>query len=140
MNQALARKLVVQMMISSQYVTTYLGEPLQTFGLSIQQFNVLRILRGCKGKPASMGYLNQHMIHQMSNTTRIVDRLLIKKLVTRNVCAENRRKVHLYITPKGLELLENIDPIICNTELNIVSKINEEEATEILNFLIKMQA
>jgi DNA-binding MarR family transcriptional regulator len=65
-----------------------------------EQFNVLRILRK-KGNPANMSVIQERMIAKTSNTTRLVDKLLLKNFVTRKVCLENRRKIEVLITQKG---------------------------------------
>ena len=59
---------------------------LKPFEVSLQQFNVLRILRGQQGKPANLSTLNERMVTKMSNTTRLVDKLLAKGFVNRTVC------------------------------------------------------
>jgi DNA-binding MarR family transcriptional regulator len=106
---------------------------LYTHGLSIQQFNVLRILRGCKGTPASLQHITTRMIHKTSNTTRIVDRLLEKKLVDRKPCLENRRKVEISITSKGLSLLTTIDPVIDEKENEVANRLTNEELATLLD-------
>ena len=113
----LARSLVVESMRLGQFMSDEISCALYPYGLSIQQFNVLRILRGCQEKPASLQYITSRMIHKTSNTTRIVDRLLTKKLVNRKPCAENRRMVEIKITKVGLELLTTIDPVIDKKEI-----------------------
>ena len=99
-----------------QFISDEISCALHPYGLSIQQFNVLRILRGCEEKPASLQYITSRMIHKTSNTTRIVDRLLEKKLVDRKPCAENRRMVEINITKAGLKILTTIDPVIDKKE------------------------
>ena len=79
------------------------------FGLTLPQFNILRILRGQHPLPATVALLIDRMLDKTSNASRIVDRLEEKKLVTRTVCPANRRAVDIRITVAGLELLERID-------------------------------
>ncbi|GAC1598926.1 MAG: MarR family transcriptional regulator [Hymenobacter sp.] len=79
------------------------------FGLTLPQFNILRILRGQHPLPATVALLIDRMLDKTSNASRIVDRLEEKKLVTRTVCPANRRAVDIRITASGLELLERID-------------------------------
>jgi DNA-binding MarR family transcriptional regulator len=111
---------------------------LHPYGLSIQQFNVLRILRGCKEKPVSLQYITSRMIHKTSNTTRIVDRLLEKKLVERKPCAENRRMVEINITKVGLKVLTTIDPVIDKKENEVASRLSLKELTSLLNHYKKL--
>ena len=129
----LARSLVVQSMRLGQFMSDEISCALHPYGLSIQQFNVLRILRGCKEKPASLQYVTSRMIHKTSNTTRIVDRLLEKKLVDRKPCAENRRMIEINITQAGLKLLTTIDPVIDKKENEVANRLSEKELTALLD-------
>ena len=129
----LARSLVVQSMRLGQFMSDEISCALHPYGLSIQQFNVLRILRGCKEKPASLHYITSRMIHKTSNTTRIVDRLLEKKLVDRKPCAENRRMIEINITQAGLKLLTTIDPVIDKKENEVANRLSEKELTALLD-------
>ena len=79
------------------------------FGLTLPQFNILRILRGQHPQPATVALLIDRMLDKTSNASRIVDRLEEKKLVTRFVCPANRRAVDIRITPAGLALLDSIE-------------------------------
>src|SRR5262249_52908419 len=78
------------------------------FDITQQQFNILRILRGA-GTPLSTLQIRQRMLDKMSDTSRIVDRLIKKGLVKKNICKEDRRLVDVIITEKGKKLLEKID-------------------------------
>jgi len=71
------------------------------FDVSIQQFNVLRILNGAKENTVNLNYIQSRMIHKMSNTTRLIDKLVDKGLVSREICKENRRKIEVKISQKG---------------------------------------
>jgi len=104
-------KSVLNIMYTSRLVEEKVAEMLKPFDLSMQQYNVLRILRGQKGKPANLCTIQERMINKMSNTTRLVDKLIEKGLTERTVCEENRRKVEISITNKGLNLLTEIDPL-----------------------------
>ncbi|MGB0306011.1 MAG: MarR family winged helix-turn-helix transcriptional regulator [Flavobacteriaceae bacterium] len=128
----LARSLVVESMRLGQLMSDEISCALHPYGLSIQQFNVLRILRGCQEKPASLQYITSRMIHKTSNTTRIVDRLLQKKLVDRKPCTENRRMIEITITKEGLALLNTIDPVIDKKENEVASRLSKKELTTLL--------
>ena len=134
----LARSLVVESMRLGQFISDEISCALHPYGLSIQQFNVLRILRGCQEKPASLQYITSRMIHKTSNTTRIVDRLLEKKLVNRKSCAENRRMVEINITQVGLKLLTTIDPVIDKKENEVASRLSKKELTTLLEYYKKL--
>lgn len=108
---------------------------LKPFEMSIQQFNVLRILRGQKGQPANLSTLNERMVTKMSNTTRLVDKLLLKDYVSRTVCPSNRRKIEIRITCKGEEILKEMDIAIKNAENKLVAQLSAEEL-QLLNHLL----
>lgn len=80
----------------------------EQFDITGQQFNILRILRGA-GAPLSTLQIRQRMLDKMSDTSRIVDRLVIKQLVKKTVSKEDRRLVDVVITDKGMKLLEKMD-------------------------------
>ncbi|MBK7558251.1 MAG: MarR family transcriptional regulator [Ferruginibacter sp.] len=77
-------------------------------GITGQQYNILRILRGA-GKPISTLQIRERMLDKMSDTSRIVDRLVIKELAQKNTCKNDKRLVDVSITLKGKKLLEKID-------------------------------
>lgn len=110
---------------------------LKPFDVSLQQFNVLRILRGQQGKPANLSTLNDRMVTKMSNTTRLVDKLLAKGYVIRNVCPSNRRKVEILITEKGTEALSQMDKAVAEAESIIVQHFTKEELEQLNTLLDK---
>jgi DNA-binding MarR family transcriptional regulator len=104
------------------------------YGLTLPQFNVLRILRGQHPLPATVALLIDRMLDKTSNASRIVDKLEEKKLVTRTVCPANRRAVDIRITPAGLDLLQSIeDAAAVGTEH--FSKLSDDEM-RLLNTLL----
>lgn len=133
------KRLLINLMLTSSEADTAISDMLKQFELSPQQFNVLRILRGQQGKPANLNTIQDRMINPMSNTTRLVDKLLEKKLVERIVCEANRRKVEISITKKGLDLLAEIDPEIKRTEQKITQKLNQQEIKQLDTLLEKMR-
>lgn len=94
------------------YTYNWMNEKMKGFfdkeKITGQQFNILRILRGA-GKPLSTLQIRQRMLDKMSDTSRIVDRLIIKDLVKKNICPADKRLVDVSITDKGKKLLEKID-------------------------------
>jgi DNA-binding MarR family transcriptional regulator len=134
----LAKNTVVGILKAGSKVEEHIGEVLKTFDISLQQFNVLRILRGRKGKPANLQTVQKRMIHKMSNTTRLVDKLIIKKLVVRKTCKENRRKIEITITDLGLDVLSNLDTKIQKTEATILKQLSLEEQKTLRNLINKI--
>jgi DNA-binding MarR family transcriptional regulator len=105
-----AKKAVLNIIYTQNVVNDSFSEILKPYDVSSEQYNVLRILRGQKGQPANMFVIQERMLAKTSNTTRLVDKLLLKDFVTREVCPENRRKIEVHITQKGLDVLTELDP------------------------------
>lgn len=130
------KKVIINLMYTYNVIGDKLNELLKPFELSGEQYNVLRILRGQKGKPANMCLIQERMLAKNSNTTRLIDKLLVKDLVTRNVCPENRRKMEILITNKGLDLLEDLDPKIEAFDRFFADHLSNEELEQ-LNILLE---
>ena len=131
----LSRKTVLNVFHLNSIIKDKLLLSLKPYDLSIEQFNVFRILRGQKGQPVNLQDIQDRMINKMSNTTRLVDKLILKGYVERFVCENNRRKVEIFITDTGLKLLNNLDPVVDETEKLITAALNTEEL-KTLNILI----
>ncbi len=134
-----ARKLSLSILVTANLIDEQVATALKPFDISIQQFNVLRILRGQKGKPANLSTIQERMVSKMSNTTRLVDKLITKGLTERVICEANRRKVEISITEKGLELLKEIDPKVDAVEKELIQDISEEEIEIVTDCLNKIR-
>lgn len=121
------RETVVNLLFTSNVISDLLSTVLKSFDISLPQFNVLRILKGQRGNPANLSTVQERMIHKMSNTSRLIDKLVQKKLVQRIACKENRRKIEITITPSGLELLDKISPEITRVEFEIIKNIPQKK-------------
>lgn len=139
-----ALELAAKTVINIAYTSRSLEEPFQgmlkEYDLSSQQFNVLRILRGQRGKPANLSTLQERMIDKNSNTTRLVDKLLKKGWVVRQVCENNRRKIEIFITEEGLQLLSVLDPIVIANNRESVRNLNTTELETLNNLLDKLRS
>lgn len=102
-------KAAVNIIFTGNWIAQQQTELLKPFDLTVQQYNVLRILRGQQGKPITVLGITERMLDRMSNASRLVDKLLEKELVQRMECPNDRRAVDILILPKGLELLQAID-------------------------------
>ena len=111
---------------------------LKQYGLSEEQYNVLRILKGQHPTPSPLQLISKRMLNRMSNVTRLVEKLRVNELVTREICPENRRKVDILITDKGLALLDEIAPVL-NAELHRHQHITAEETIELNRILDKFR-
>ena len=137
-NLPLPKKAVVSILYTYGIINGALNDVLKPYDISIQQFNVLRILRGQKGKAASLATIQERMINNMSNTTRLVDKLIKKGHVNKQVNLQNKRKIDITITSQGLYFLDKIDYLIDSTENNIISSLNKGEAIELIRLLGKL--
>ena len=134
---ALPVKTMIHFALVSNKIREAFACALKPFDMSEQQFNVLRILRGQKRKPANLSTINERMVTKMSNTTRLVDKLILKGYVAREVCAENRRKVEITITDKGMDILSQLDEVMEKTENELLYDFSEKELKTLNQLLDK---
>ena len=132
-----SKKVILNLIYTQTVIADKFNEILKPHDLSSEQYNVLRILRGQKGCPANMCVIQDRMIAKNSNTTRLIDKLLLKELVTREVCPENRRKIEVQITIKGLDLLEELDPKVVEHEKEFSNNLSPEEIQQLNTLLEK---
>lgn len=123
------------------YTYNWLNEKMKKFfeseGITGQQFNILRILRGA-GTPISTLQIRERMLDKMSDTSRIVDRLVLKGLAQKNVCKNDKRLVDVSISAKGRKLLEKIDGY--ETEMDaLLGNLSSAEAKQLNNLLDKIR-
>ena len=131
-----SKKIILNVLYTQNIITENFNELLKPHEISGEQYNVLRILRGQKGNPANMSMIQDRMLAKTSNTTRLVDKLLLKDLVTRKVCPENRRKIEVLITQKGLDVLKELDPKVIAHEQSFSKNLKAEEINQ-LNLLLE---
>ena len=131
-------KVVVNLLYTHSYLVNFQTAVLKPMDLSPEQYNVLRILRGHQGKPATIAAIQERMLNTMSNASRLMDKLKIKGLVKREECLENRRKVDVLITDKGLQLLESLEPQIATANKKAV-QLEENEVAHLNNLLYKLR-
>jgi DNA-binding MarR family transcriptional regulator len=135
-----AKRTLLNIMFAQNIIGDQFNEILKPVDLSAEQYNVLRILRGQKGAPTNMCSIQERMIAKTSNTTRLVDKLLLKGLVTREVCPNNRRKMEVQITQKGMNLLSELDPKVIEHEDYFAQKLAPEELEQLNNLLEKYRS
>lgn len=135
----ISKQVILNLAFTYNYVTDNLLHLFKENDISKQQYNVLRILRGQKGNPINLQNIQERMVHKNSNTGRLIDKLIIKGLVDRKQCLENRRKIELTITQKGLDLLAQIDPELDTIEDNLIGKLSNDEAKQLAYLLEKLR-
>ena len=128
------QKAGINLMYTVSYLTNRNQQHLKSVGLTLPQFNILRILRGQHPKATTVNDLIERMIDKSSNASRIVEKLRAKKLVERKVCEHDRRAVDIIITDAGLTILEKVD-VVEHKFFFGVDSLTEEEAKQ-LNYLL----
>ncbi len=139
MSKQLTKETVISLLRSGYKVNDELSALFKIHGISLPQFNVLRILRGRKGEAANLSTIQEQMIHKMSNTTRLIDKLIEGGYVNRFVCEKNRRKIEIFITKKGLELLNSLDDKLETKEQFLMNNLDNKEKEELMRLLSKIQ-
>lgn len=127
------QKAVVNLIFTSNWLNEKLKYILERDDITLQQYNILRILRGAHA-PLSTLQIRQRMLDKMSDTSRIVDRLLVKDLVKKKISDSDKRLVDVSITSKGANLLKKMDAYADEMD-NILAALNKEE-TKTLNILL----
>ena len=127
-------KATLNIIFTGNWIIQQQNEILKPFGITVQQYNVLRILRGQQGKPITILGITERMLDRMSNASRLVDKLLDKKLVERRECSNDRRAVDILILQKGLDLLKEVEVFQHQWESKL-SQMNEEKL-KVLNELL----
>jgi DNA-binding MarR family transcriptional regulator len=131
-------KAAVNLLFTSGWLYNANASRLKPHGITPEQYNVLRILRGSHPKAIMLAEITCRMIDRSSNATRLVEKLRQKGLVKRETCQDNRRQVDISITPKGLELLGRVDKE-SDTWLATLKSISRSEAQELNRILDKLR-
>jgi len=130
-------KTVVNLIFTYNWITEKNKQFFEKGDITAQQYNILRILRGA-GKPLSTLQIRQRMLDKMSDTSRIVDRLVKKELVQKVICKTDRRLVDVTITDSGMQLLDKLDSY--NEQMDaMLESLSEEEARMLNNLLDKIR-
>lgn len=133
------QKAMLNVMVTNNWIVNQQTKFLKQYDLSPAQYNVLRILRGAKDKPMMLNDITSRMLDKMSNATRLVEKLKLKKLVTREMCETNRRQVDISITETGKSLLAEIDLALVEFSKQML-KISNKEASIISDILEKWRS
>lgn len=130
------QKAIVNLIFTNNWLTEKIKSFLEKEDITPQQYNILRILRGSFPEPLSTLQIRERMLDKMSDTSRIVDRLVVKDLVKKNSCKADKRLVDVVITDKGKKLLEKLD---AQSEVmdGVISGLSETEAKTLNKLLDK---
>lgn len=133
-----AHKLSVNIIYTYNWLQTLQAGMMKKHGITGQQFNILRILRGQHPQPASIKLLKERMLDKMSDASRIVEKLRLKGLVERFTCEEDRRACDVFITDKGLQLLAQVDAENDQADKTL-SHLTETEQQQLNTLLDKLR-
>lgn len=133
------QKMIVNIIYTSNWISLKFTQALKHYDISMQQYNVLRILRGQKGCPATVNSITERMLDKSSNASRLVDKLKAKELLERRECPNDRRAVDILITEKGLALLRELDKEMAHLE-DTMKNLSEEEMRIINDALDKLRS
>lgn len=131
-------KAMINIKFTANWMNNLQNRSLEQFGLSIPQYNILRILRGSQGDPLSVNSIRDRMVEKSPNTTRLMDKLIDKQFIERVRCDHDRRVVYVSITNEGLKLLQQMDDHFQNID-DFMSKITEQEANTLNVLLDKLR-
>jgi MarR family 2-MHQ and catechol resistance regulon transcriptional repressor len=130
------QKAIINIRFTSNWIGNYHNNQLANFGLTLPQFNILRILRGAK-EPLSINLVRERMLEKSPNVTRLVDKLIQKEMVTRDRAKKDKRVIKLHITEQGLQTLAQLDQVF--DDINASNLLTEEEANQLNHLLDKLR-
>tara|TARA_R110000868_G_scaffold132182_16_gene342815 strand:- start:1617 stop:2054 length:438 start_codon:yes stop_codon:yes gene_type:complete len=128
-------KALLNILYTANWIEGFQNEFFKPYGISPQQFNILRILNGA-GEPVNVQIIKDRMIERSPNATRLMDKLCAKNYIERLPCDHDRRVVKITITREGKALLESIPN---NFNKDLLKNLNEDEAEQLSNLLDKMR-
>ncbi|QNL49518.1 MarR family transcriptional regulator [Olivibacter sp. SDN3] len=131
-------KASLNIMYTSNFIQSLLKRRTDKEHITLQQYNILRILRGQNSKPATINLLKERLLDRMSDVSRIVDRLVQKKLVSRRMSNVDRRAVDIFITVEGLEVLKKLDKEM-SIHAVLEQKLTDDECKQLNALLDKMR-
>jgi DNA-binding MarR family transcriptional regulator len=126
---------VVSILRTANYLRRFYSPVFEQHGITSQQYNVLRILRGAGMAGLPTLDIAEKMIEQAPGITRLLDRLERKKLVRRERPPDNRRQVLCYITKPGLDLLQQLDTAVMNQDNQVLHRLDKSEIEELIRLL-----
>ena len=131
-------KLAVNLQFTANWLGGLQSKLFRSYGISYQQFNVLRILKGQYPKPSSLILIKDRMLDKDSNASRLIDKLESAGLTKRVQCPNDRRQVDITITEAGLQLLDKVNPEVDKLTSEIMN-LSQEEASTLNNLLDKLR-
>lgn len=133
-------KMVVNILRAGKIIDHKASEVLKEFGITHIQFNILRILEARQPDKLTLGDVTEGLLFPTSDVSRLIDRLVGRGLVNREVCPVNRRKLEVTITSEGLEVIRQAIPKIEKSlDGYYKSTINEEERLKVIDVMKRIR-
>ncbi|HEY0612791.1 MAG TPA: MarR family transcriptional regulator [Chitinophaga sp.] len=132
-------KAVVNLIYTSNWLRDAHTEVFKKYGILSQHFNALRIIKGRHPKPVSAGEIKDVLLDKASDVTRLLDKLVKQGYVKRQLCEFNRRKMDITITPKGLQLLEELEAPLSAFYEDLGTRLSAEDALVLSDLLDKVR-
>ena len=134
-----AQEATVALLRTTDVVRRRLTRVVDQEGITLQQYNVLRILRGARGAPMCALDIKDRLIEEMPGVSRLIDRLVSKDLVRRDRSADDRRMLECFITPSGLELLARLDQAVNQADNDVLRGLSAQEVVTLNELLAKIR-
>lgn len=130
-------KMIVNLTYTYFWLSSLLSGYLKKNGVTTQQYNIMRILRGQHPNPANINILKERLLDKNSDVSRIIDRMVAKGLVERTTCPEDRRAVNVLLTEKGFDLLGKTESAASQIDekLQSLSSVEFEQLNGLLDKL-----
>jgi DNA-binding MarR family transcriptional regulator len=135
-----SQEVVVALIRTADLVRRTVGRVLEPYDITLQQYNVLRILRGAGEQGLPTLEIGERMVEHAPGVTRLLDRLEAKGLVRRQRCPEDRRQVLCWLTPPGTELVEKLDEPVDSADAEAVAMLGPEDQERLLRLLEAVRA
>lgn len=127
------QKAVINLIYTAGWMQGKQQDTFKPFNITSQQFNILRILRGQHPNSISATEIKSRMLDKNSDVSRLLDRLLAKKVITKKTCPNDKRAADINLTEEGIELLKAIDKK--QQQIDGILMLSEEEAEQLSNLL-----
>jgi DNA-binding MarR family transcriptional regulator len=137
--RSLAQEAFLGLLRTTDRLRRLAAERIEPYGVTMQQYNVLRILRGAGSEGLPTLEIAERMVEQAPGITRLIDRLEAKRLVSRERCPTDRRQVTCRIAPKGLTLLERLDPVADETDETLGASLSPNELKRLVGLLDRVR-
>jgi DNA-binding MarR family transcriptional regulator len=138
--RSVSQEATIGLLRTTDVLRRHMTTLLEPEGITPQQYNVLRILRGAGAEGLPTLEITTRMIEQAPGITRLLDRLEAKRLVSRERCPEDRRRVTCRISGAGVSLLARLDPVVDAAEATLLHRLNQAEQRELVRLLDRVRA